>query len=95
MQAVQQPSTAECTGTIAPVPSGSYISYQHATEYGSAFHQVQALRTRVSKRAWEGAPAPSHPLCLPQRLSSVKLRRLESLLKKFGTASHLAPAQVC
>ena len=91
MQAVQQPSTPECTGTIAPVPSGSYISYQQATEYGSPLHQVQELRARVSARAWEGAPTPASPLRLPQRLSSAKLRRLESLHKKFGTVSHLPP----
>ena len=68
--------------------------YQPATEYGSALQQVQELRTRLSARAWESAPAPVTPLRRPPRLTSNKLRRRESLRKSFGATSHQSPAQV-
>ncbi|EIE24577.1 hypothetical protein COCSUDRAFT_40936 [Coccomyxa subellipsoidea C-169] len=82
-----------CSSThqIAPVPSKSYISYVRSTEAESQLQRMQSMRRRESSRAWEGVPAPDMARSILQRMSSNKLRRLESMLQRASTLS--APAQ--
>lgn len=83
-----------CSSThqIAPVPSKSYISYMPSTEAESQLQRMQSMRRRESSRAWEGVPAPDMARSILQRMSSNKLRRLESMLQRASTLN--APAQV-
>ena len=93
-QARQQLGSAGGSQLLAPVPSGSYISYAPSRELGSELQKVQRLRAKVSLKAWQGMPTPNMVRSLPRRMSSRRIRRLDSVLKRFGNASFSAPAEV-
>ena len=94
MQARQQLGSAGGSQLLAPVPSGSYIAFSQSKELGSGLQKMQRLRSKLSQAAWQGLPTPNPVRSLPRRMSSRRVRRLDSVLKRFGNASFSAPAEV-
>ena len=80
------------TAGVSPVPSRSHISYVRSTDYDSQLQKLQTLRAKASSQAWEGMPAPELARSILQRMSSDKLRRMQSVLRR--TTSIGAPATV-
>lgn len=93
IQVVQQRGSFDgSTQLNQPVPAKSYISYVRSSDYGSQLQRMQARRMKDSEEAWESMPGPDKARRYMQRMSSDKLRRLESALQR--SSSLTAPSQV-
>ena len=92
VQGVQQHGRIKGLTEPASEPSKSHISYRPSFDYGSQLQRMQALRMEDSAEAWEGMPRSDNVRSFMQRMSSDKLRRLESALQR--SPSLTVPSEV-